>query len=513
MVVQDHRAVVELLAAPSTHGGVPVERIETHSAVVFLAGTRAWKLKRAVRYDYLDFSTPERRRLMCEAEVRLNRRTAPQLYLGVVPVVRRPDGALALGGPGEAIDWVIEMTRFDQSELCDRRAAEGRLDVPVVEALARAISALHAAAERRFDHGGAAAMHWVIQGNSEGFASFGSSFLEREACERLTRMQRDAVRAHAGLLDARRADGFVRQCHGDLHLRNVVMLFGQPTLFDAIEFNDELACIDVMYDLSFLLMDLIRRGLPRHANALFNRYLRDTTDLGGLPLLPLFLSCRAAIRAKTSATSAAMASDAARGRELGLRAREYLELAERLLRPVPPALIAIGGLSGTGKSTLALALAPETGGAPGAVVLRSDEIRKALCGVPALAALAPGGYTADVSARVYSTLVERATRVLRAGHSVIVDAVAAREGDRDAIEHAAAAAGAPFVGLWLDAPVSALVQRADARQADASDADGRVVRMQAAQPPGRVRWRRLDATPSTAVVLERARKYLSTRPF
>ena len=189
----------------------------------------------------------------------------------------------------------------------------------------------------------------------------------------------------------------MRQCHGDLHLRNIVLLEGRPTLFDGVEFNDRIACTDVLYDLAFLLMDLWRRRLPRHANAVWNRYLADTSDLDGVSLLPLFLSCRAAVRAKTSATAAPLQDDVRRCGELQASAREYLAMAEDLLHPPRPCLVAIGGFSGTGKSTLALGLAPSVGAVPGAVVIRSDEIRKQLCGVPPLERLGQEGYSSEMS--------------------------------------------------------------------------------------------------------------------
>jgi uncharacterized protein len=304
MITEDQSEVVTFLTSPATHGGSPVERIETHASVVFLAGIRAWKLKRAVLYDYLDFSTIERRKAMCEAEVRLNRRTAPTLYRGAVAVTRQPDGSLSLGGSGTPVDWLVEMVRFDQDGLFDRLAARGALDLALMRPLATAIARFHEEAERRSDHGGAAGMAWVLDGNAAGFAEQGAGILDPAGCATLTRSAREPLERHGGLLDARRDSGLVRQCHGDLHLRNIVLLKGRPTLFDAIEFNDEIACIDVLYDTAFLLMDLWRRQLPRHANAVWNGYLAEASDFAGIPLLPLFLSCRAAVRAKTSATAA-----------------------------------------------------------------------------------------------------------------------------------------------------------------------------------------------------------------
>lgn len=515
MIVEDQRDVIAFLASPSTYAGVSgvgapgeVERIETHSAIVFLAGPRAWKLKRAVKFDYLDFSTVERRREMCEAEVQLNRRTAPSLYRGVVPVARGHGGGLELNGAGTPVDWLVEMERFDQRDLCDRRAADGMLDPSTIKQLAHVVAKFHAAATGRRDHGGCAAMEWVAAGNATGFVEFGADVFDISACARLTDTTRQVIRAQCQLLDARRSAGLVRQCHGDLHLRNIVLLNGEPTLFDAIEFNDELACIDVFYDFAFLLMDLLARRLPQHANVLFNRYLAESGDLDALPLLPLFLSCRAAIRAKTSATSARMQSDQARQRELQVLARQYLAMATGLLEPCQPLLFAVGGLSGTGKSSVAARLAPDVGCAPGAVVLRSDEIRKELSGVTPLTRLGPESYSASVSARVYGTLLERARRVLQAGHCVIVDATYARLDDRLAIERVAKEANAPFAGVWLEAPADVLVSRVAHRHDDPSDADARVVQMQLAAPFGVMTWAPVDATLPLDVVVERARLQL-----
>ena len=278
----------------------------------------------------------------------------------------------------------------------------------------------------------------------------------------------------------------------------------ETTLFDGVEFNDEISCTDVFYDLAFLLMDLWRRRLPRHANTVWNRYLVETADFDGVSLMPLFLSCRAAVRAKTSATAAQLQGDAQRRSELEGMAREYLAMAEQLLHPPHPCLVAVGGFSGSGKSTLALGLAPSVGAVPGAAVLRSDETRKRLCGVPLLQRLGPEGYSSHVSERVYSTLAEQAALVLRAGHSVVVDAVYARPADRRVIEQVAEAASVPFIGLWLDAPESVLIDRTAQRRNDASDADANVVRMQRAQDIGDIRWSRLDASVSAASMLSSA---------
>jgi aminoglycoside phosphotransferase family enzyme/predicted kinase len=498
MVTEDQHEVIEFLRRPGTHGPdcAHVDEVVTHSAMVFLAGPRALKMKRAVRYDYLDFSTAERRRAGCEAEAALNRRLAPAIYRGVVAVTREADGRLALGGAGAPVEWLVDMTRFDERRLADRLAEAGALPVAAMAALASSIAAFHAGAAPRTDKGGAAGMLWVADGNRASFDEFGDAVFPAAARARLVRDTARVLQAASARLDRRRAAGLVRQCHGDLHLRNIVVLDGVPTLFDAVEFNDDIAGIDVFYDLAFLLMDLWRRRLPGHANAVLNEYLRRTGDLDGLALLPLFLLCRAAVRAKTGATTAALAEDPAARSGLVDTARSYLTLAQTFLQPAPPVLLAIGGLSGSGKSTAAAQVAPALGAAPGALHLRTDVIRKDLCGVPLLERLPAEAYTADVSARVYDRLTSNAATALAAGHAVVCDGVLGDAAARSALAGVAHAAGAPFVGVWLEAPEAALLDRVERRRDDVSDATGDVVRRQVEQAQAPTDWTRVDASGS-----------------
>lgn len=495
MVTDDQSAVLDFLSDPASYPDAPaaVDRIDTHAAIVFLAGDRAYKIKRAVRYDYLDFSTLDRRRRACEAELRLNRRTAPDLYLTVQPISRADDGALRWGVSGAIIEWVLVMRRFAQEALLDDLAARGALDVTLMADLADAVAQFHERAERVDQHGGRQGMRWVIEGNAESFARL-EPMLGTDLTASVTARCRGALSRHGDLLDARRCGGFVRRCHGDLHLRNIVLLDGRPTLFDAVEFNDEISCVDVLYDLAFLLMDLLRRHLPVHANAVFNGYLSIRPDLVGLPLLPLFLGCRAAIRAKTAATAAGLQPIRSKADALASAAREYLAMAERLLQPASPVLLAIGGFSGSGKSTVAQRIAPRLGASPGALVLRSDVIRKSLFGVAAETRLGPQAYGADTSAAVYRLIADRASLALAAGHSVIADAVYADPAARDAIARVAARAHVPFAGLWLDTDATTLARRIGQRSADASDATTEVLGRQLRAGAGLVSWERIDAT-------------------
>ncbi|HYH19730.1 MAG TPA: AAA family ATPase [Azospirillum sp.] len=504
----DQGPVIAFLGDPRTHGGRAVERVDTHGAVVFLAGDRALKLKRAVRFPYMDFSTAERRRAACEAELRLNRRTAPTLYRGVLPVVRTPGGVLALGGEGEVVDWVVDMRRFDGALLFDRLADRGALTPALMRDLAEAVAAFHRDAEPRPDGGGAAAMRAVVDGNLEELRQRADLF-DPAVVARLAALSGAALERHGGLLETRRAGGFVRHCHGDLHLRNIVLLDGRPTLFDGIEFDESFAVVDVLYDLAFLLMDLDRRGLWDLANAVFNRYMELTGDYGGLPLLPLFLSVRAAVRAKVEAAAAAAQTDAAAVGERRREAVAYLGHAVAALRPEPPRLVAVGGLSGTGKTTLARALAPDLGSPPGALVLRSDVLRKRLFGRADTERLPEEAYAPDVTARVYADIAGRARAALAAGIPVVADAVYAHPEERAAIEAAAAQAGAPFRGLWLEAALPVRAGRVEGRAADASDATAAVVRRQEGYDLGSLGWVRVNAAANPSEVLAVARESLS----
>jgi uncharacterized protein len=487
MIVEDQSDVLAYLRDPASHGGEAVEEIETHAAHVFLVGERAYKLKRSVRFAFLDFSTIALRQAACESELAFNRRTAPELYLAVAAVTRDADGRLALDGAGEAVDWLVVMQRFDQETLFDRLASRGALDDGQLRDLADAIAAFHDIAEPRPDMGGREGLAHVIAGNMatlrEGEGTFAPS-----AIDTIERLWRRGLDRHGALLDARRGAGQVRWCHGDLHLRNICLIDGRPTLFDGIEFNPDIACIDVLYDLAFLLMDLQHRGMARAANLVLNRYLGRTEDVAGLALLPFFQSLRAGVRAMVSAIEAGEGHE-----EQGPEARDYLDLATTLLERPPPGLIAVGGYSGSGKSSLAADVAAVVGAAPGAVVLRSDVVRKRLMGVAPEAALAKDAYRGEVTQRVYGHLHALARRALAAGATVILDAVHGDAAERDAAAALAAKAGVPFCGLWLEASPTVLRSRVAARRGDASDATLSVLESQLDRGAGDIAWTRLDA--------------------
>jgi aminoglycoside phosphotransferase family enzyme/predicted kinase len=479
-VVEDQSEVIDHLQAQLR----PDRRIDTHGAVVFLAGDRAYKLKRAVKFPYMDFSTVERRGAMCEAEIETNRRLAPEIYLGVEPV--RIGSRIA--------DWLVVMRRFDEDGLFDRMADRRALTPELMAALAARIARFHdGLAPIRDGFGRPDDYRHSIAADIRQMREQGER-LDPATSEALAEAMPAALEPHMALVARRVAAGAIRRCHGDLHLRNIVLIAGKPVPFDAIEFSERIPNIDVLYDLSFALMDLCEREFRPLANRLLNEWLWRIADLPdaaheeALALLPMFLSRRAAIRAFVDASTAAVdGSDTT-------RARAYQRVALGFLQPAPPRLMAIGGLSGSGKTTQALKRGPEIGRAPGAVVVRSDVERKRVAGIALEEHMPAGSYTPEASARTYAAMLARARRVLRAGHSVVLDAVFAREDERAAAEALAGEVGVPFEGLWLDVPKEVAQVRVAARQADASDATPAVVERQYGYDLGTIGWTRLDST-------------------
>jgi hypothetical protein len=493
---QDQSAVIEFLMRPESYGVPgPVERIDTHGAMIFLAGDRAYKLKRAVKLPYLNFSTPALRAEICRRELAINRRTAPQLYLRVAPIREDPGGpGLSFGGEGKAVDWLVVMRRFPKDALLDSLSLDGRLELGLMTELAQTIRRFHDEAEKAPQARWRGTIAQITRTLEETLTGPETEPLGLAAAPYLASL-RTLFEAQRPLLRARQRAGYVRRCHGDLHLKNIVLLDGAPVLFDALEFDEDLATIDVLYDLAFLLMDLWRRGRKAEANAVLNGYFEREplkAGLSGLALLPLFLSLRAAIRAMVGVHGLAVAGEPARaGAEQEVR--DYAGLAAALLDSERPRLVAVGGLSGSGKTTIGRGIAPWIGSAPGALHLRSDVERKLMLGVDLLARLPADAYSAEVNARTYARLFAKAEEALQAGHSAVVDAAFLEPGTRDALRGLAAAAGAAFAGLWLEAAPEQLVARVSTRRGDASDADAEVVRGQlrtSATPPAG--WQVID---------------------
>jgi uncharacterized protein len=477
-------------------GGVEV--IETHGALVFMAGETALKIKRAVLLPYLDFSTLELRRLVCERELAINRPLAPQIYLDVVPITRDEHDRLAVSGTGVPIEWAVRMVRFDQGSLLSHIAKTDGISRALAIALADMAFHYHRAATQSLQPADRVAetardVMTALKRNADPKIAEAVRMVDAELTPALARCAAIRVR--------RASEGYVRRCHGDLHLGNIVLLDGKPVPFDAIEFDESLATIDTLYDLAFLLMDLERNGARVAANVVLNRYLwqrGDALDLEGLAALPAYLGLRAAIRSMA-------ALDRTRGStELGADTTAHvlntLNLARGFLRQQPARLVGVGGLSGTGKSALAAAIAPFLGASPGAFHLRTDVERKRMAGIGEFDRLPPKAYTKAASTGVYRRVIESASLALGAGHSVIVDAVFADPGERASIEALATRTGVAFQGLWLEAPAHILRTRVEGRSGDASDATAAVVDEQLRYETGPISWTRIDASGTPQVV-------------
>lgn len=494
--------VIAFLSNPASYGQAePVEVHETHGSRVFLAADRAYKLKRAVKLAYLDYSTPELRKAMCARELAANRSMAPELYEEVRSIVRGGH-SLRFGEADDpaALDWVVVMRRFRQEDLLEARRKAGKLSHADMHALAEAIARFHHAAPKSSDFGGVSGIRAVVEENLGILGHADPGICPAALVAEYAALSENWLRRLRHTLGWRRQTGHVRRCHGDLHLNNVTMVSGKPVLFDAIEFDDSFAAIDVFFDLAFMLMDLDSHGMRSHANVLLNRYLERTGDYGGLAALPLFMACRAGIRAHVAiAAREAHANDRPDKAEPG----KLLKAANFYLGARSPELIAVGGLSGTGKTTLARLLAPAIGAAPGAVILRSDVIRKSMLGVAEDIRLGDEAYDARTNAAVYQRLGELAKTALAAGHSVVADAVFGDGAERRHIASIAHAAAAEFHGVWLTAPRPVLEQRLTGRVADASDATVAVLDRQVARIPEVKDWTNVLAQGAPSDVLAR----------
>ena len=467
----DHATLVQgLMRSLAEEGAGDVELVETHISSVILAGEYAYKVKKPLDLGFLDFSTLERRQRFCGEEVRLNSRLAPEIYLSVVPITGTPESP-ALEGEGEAIEFAVKMRRFSDQGLLSR--SPGRLDRPLIETIAERLVAFHGAIERApaaEPFGSPEAVRFPMTQNFDQLA--------RMVDDPALRARLDALRAWTGrtfaalepLLERRKAEGFVRECHGDLHLGNITLEGDQLIIFDGIEFNPGLRWIDTMSELAFLLMDLDEKGRPDLAGVLLNAYVERGGDFEGTALVRFYQVYRAMVRTKVAAIRLGQQAAGSAGQRQTLEELvTYLGLAESYTEPARPALLITHGLSGSGKST---ACRPIPEWLP-ALRVRSDVERKRLAGLESGArsgsGIQSGIYRPELTAETYGRLLELAGTLVAAGYTAVVDATFLKQAQRSPFRALAAARSVPFLILDFDTPLPVLRERVARREREGRD--------------------------------------------
>jgi aminoglycoside phosphotransferase family enzyme/predicted kinase len=461
-----------------------VELVETHISWVLLTGDFAYKIKKPVDLGFLDFSTLEKRHHYCIEELRLNRRLAPQLYLDVIAIGGTP-AAPVFGAGGAPLEYAVRMRQFPESARLDRLLAEGRVEAHHIDQLADLLARFHAHADTAPDdspYGTAEAVYAPVAENFAQIRALVADSAERKRLEHLERWSQGVFRSLAHTFAARRERGFVRECHGDAHLANMVLLDDEVVLFDCLEFNPALRWIDVLSEVAFSTMDLDDRRRPDYARRLLDRYLQRTGDYEGMAVFRFFQVYRALVRAKVAAIRLGQRDidAAARGAAETLY-RSYANLAEQYTRIQRPRLVITRGVSGTGKTTITQSLLE----AFTALRIRSDVERKRLFGLEAEqrpdAAMAQTLYGLDANTRTYARLESLADTLLAYGYSVIVDAAFLKRDERARFAALAERHGVAFVILDIRADAEVLRQRLWDRSrqgADASDAGIEVLEQQ-----------------------------------
>lgn len=449
-----------------------VQMIETHISWVLLAGDYAYKIKKALNLGFLDYSGLHARQSFCIEEIRLNRRTAPDIYVDVVPVGGSPDNPEF--GAQPAIEYAVRMHRFASADLMDRQLMQGKVTARHIDALAAVIATFHASlspADAGSAFGTAASIRAAALQNLEQLRSYLTDDADREDVASLTVATEAAYAARKEIFEARRLHGFVRECHGDLHLGNIVLIRDEPVPFDGIEFNSALRWIDVMDEIAFTVMDLLHRDHPGFAWRLLNACLEASGDYCGLSVLRFYLAYRATVRAKVCAIRAGQADISRRAKADELAAcRSYLALARLSLQQGRPALIITHGLPGSGKTTFSQLALEQMG----AIRVRSDVERKRLFGLGTLEssrALVGDIYSAEATRRTYARLYELAQALLAKGFCVIVDAAFLKQEERETFRKLAQSMSAPFAIASLYAKDAVLRKRIRRRRNDASEAD------------------------------------------
>jgi hypothetical protein len=471
----EHAALVRGLSRPGAYAerDAQVTHLETHISHVFLVGDHAYKIKKPLDLGFLDFSTLDKRRYYCEEELRINRRLAPELYLAVVPI-RGSEDAPRLEGAGPVLEYAVKMRRFSQEGLLERVIGRGELTPALIDEIAAQVAGFHAGvarAEGGVRFGSAASVVGPALQNFDQLAPLLGGGEDRGMLEILRRWTMRQNQLLAARFDERKRAGFVRECHGDLHLGNMVLIDDTVRIFDALEFNPELRWIDVMNEVAFLAMDLAAKGRDDLAWRFVNGYLEHTGDYDGVRVLRYYLLYRAVVRAKVAAIRATQPDTAAHERRaLEDKCRLHLALAMRFAEGEEPALIIHHGLSGSGKTTCSQSILETIG----AIRIRSDLERKRIHGLEAAArtgaAVGGGIYAAQDTTDTYDRLARAAEAALSGGFPALVDATFLKRAQRDAFRQLAARLDVPFRIAHFDAPPEVLRQRIAARERQGMDA-------------------------------------------
>jgi len=488
-----------------------VQRIETHGATVLLGRDHAIKIKKPVLFDHMDYSTSEKRRDFCNREVDLNRRTAPELYLGVFAIYKQSNAEFSLSGTDKPVDYFIKMQRFADGNRLDNVSSREGLSALLCEQLCNAVVNFHKNLPSIENGASIPDFHSVIEQNFLQLDDYCPDLFRQKDVSKYRRNLHSVFDALKPVEHKRLNEGWIRAGHGDLHLQNICLFDGKPLLFDAIEYEDDFVVGDVFYDLCFLLMDLWHRNHKQAANQIFNQYIHKmgwtTADnnLDILLLLPFFMTMRAGIRTHVAASRYLQSDDGTAKDLFANEARLLLNSSLLYLKKTEPQIVAIGGFSGSGKSTLAANLASHVGSTPGALHIRSDVVRRMLIGWDDYSPMPQSAYTTAQSQAVYEHMQVLARRVVIAGHSVILDAVLDRRQDRQEFEKIAQDLDVPFKGIWLKVDRNVMAERIEGRTRDASDATVEVMLAQIQRQIEAVTdWMTLEANGSEIEITQEA---------
>ncbi len=483
-----------------------VEMLQSHIAMLFLAGDYAFKLKRAVLSQGTDFSTPQKRRIACVREMRRSTIYAPHLVIGIRSVRRLPNGRITLGGKlGEEVDTLIIMKRLKKADILGFNIPDKAFDRFEIMDLAEQLADLHCKAKMFRTKWRLEDIQQIVFENERILSRFGSEIIDSGKLTELTRESLQYLAHNARLISLRQKSGHIRKCHGELLLSNIARKDGKYIFFSPVEHNTSLDCIDTLYDLSSLLMDFEMRGLRRLANMLFNHYLAYTNDMTGYPLLPLYQSIRAMMRAGICAKKVSLLDG--KEKEAAIQnTQKYFDLAcQFLLKSNKPVLIACGGLSGSGKSRLSRELGGKLCPAPGAVILCENIIKKQMSGCKLTQQLGEEYNSEAYKQVVYDVLNQQAKTALSIGSSVIVDGLFYHEADRITIEQIARELNVPFVGFWVTAPIDVRENRIQTRKRNPSDVLNKAdLEKQQNTNIGNITWNLIDTDQPREQTLEQA---------